>query len=171
METKKAELQKTGMSRYQKLTGFSFLFIETLIWKENRKKDKIKYNHHYPTCSLSMPCYFLSEQSAKPLQTGSPVPELQYCPIRAVHGVPYVSPHCSLCLAASGKQDKQGPGLSPPCRLCRQASDEQPLALTVSLDANTDCIFCQWHFPLDIATARSSPISFIFRFFLKSHFP
>lgn len=171
METKKAELQKTGMSRYQKLTGFSFLFIETLIWKENRKKDKIKYNHHYPTCSLSMPCYFLSEQSAKPLQTGSPVPELQYCPIRAVHGVPYVSPHYSLCLAASGRQDKQGPGLSPPCRLCRQASDEQPLALAVSLDANTACIFCQWHFPLDIATARSSPISFIFRFSLKSHFP
>ncbi len=74
-------------------------------------------------------------------------------------------PHTAPCVWQPQRDRRNRDWVSGPhCCLHRQASDEQLLAFAVSLDANTARIFSQWHFPLDIATARSSPISFIFLF-------
>lgn len=102
----------------------------------------------------------------------------KYCPRTVVLSksrqstVSHICPHTAPCVRQPQRDRRNRDWVSgPPCRLCWQASDEQPLVLAVSQDANTARIFSQWHFPLDIATARSSPISFIFLFFFfkKSH--
>ena len=160
-------LQKQECHGTRNWRGFPFFsFKHWCEKKTEKKKDKIKYNHHYPTRSLSMPWYFLSEQSAEPWRTGSTVPELKYCPNpggpRCPICVPTLLPVSGSLRGTGGNGDRVS---GPSCRLCWQASDEQPLALAVSPDANTAHIFSQWHFPLDIATARSAPRSFIFRFF------
>lgn len=119
------------MSRYQKLTGFSFFFfIETFDMKRKQKKNI----YIIIVIPLALcPCHVTSCQSS--LQSHGKQEVLsQNCStvsIQAVHCVPYVSSHCSLCLAGTG-----GTGTGSrvhPCRLRWQAIDEQPLlALAVS---------------------------------------
>lgn len=93
--------------------GFPFFSLKHWYEKETgKKKDKIKYNHRYPT----RPCHVTSCQSS--LQSHGKQEVLsQNCstvPIQAVHGVPFVSPHCSLCPAASEGREEQGLGLRSP---------------------------------------------------------
>lgn len=172
-ENKKKKKCLTWKNRNVTVPETDRVFLFFFHWNIDMKKDKIKYNHRYPTRSLSMPCSSCqsSLQSHGQLEVLSQ--NYSTVPIQAVHCVPYVSPHCSVCPAASEGQEEQGLGSQVPlfCRLRWQTRNEQPLALAMSLDANTAQVFPQWLFPLDIATARSSPISFIFLFFLKSHFP
>lgn len=64
MNIKKSLTWKNRNVTVPETDGVFLFFHWNIDMKENKKKDKIKYNHHYPTCSLSMPCYFMSEQSA-----------------------------------------------------------------------------------------------------------
>lgn len=157
---KMPNLEKQECHGTRNWQGFPF-FFHLKHWYE-KKKDKIKYDHRYPTRPFC-PCRVTSRRSSL-LQsrgkTGSTVPGPKSRPVPGAPRCPTRPPRCSACPAASEVEGQEEWGLRPASLLAVFAwpscNEQPPWAWTPAQPMSVSSVTL----PLDIATVRSSPISF-----------
>lgn len=138
------------MSRYQKLMGFSFFHWNIdMKRKQNKRQNKIwsSFSHLLFVHAMLLPvravCKAMANRKYRPRTVVLSNPGGPCCPISVLTLLPVSGSLRGTGGTGTGSQ-------VPCCCLHRQASDEQPLAFTVSLDANVARIFFSvtlppWH--------------------------
>lgn len=159
-------LQKQECHGTRNWQGFPFFSLKHQYEKKTKTKNKTKpkYNHHYPTRSVSIwTGRFLPGQVARVLQSHGKQEVLSQdrkwitVPIQAVHGIPLVSPRCYLPPATSeawGRGRSEYQVLFPTSGVQSQQRPSPPVTLP----------------PLYTAMSRKSPL-ILCSPSQKSHFP